>query len=66
MSKLFVIIVYLLNAKTGDPEQQYVSSQPMQLEQCEQALIERGPVPVKDGQATFMVCHKVGVEDVSI
>jgi hypothetical protein len=63
---LYTIIVYLISATTGDLEREYVSSKPMPLEQCAQALIERGPVPVKDGQATFMVCRKDESVKVSI
>jgi hypothetical protein len=63
---LYTIVIFLISATTGDLEREYVSSQPMPLEKCAQALIERGPVPVKDGQATVMVCRKLGVKDVSI
>lgn len=66
MKALYTIIVYLINATTGDLEHEYASSQPMTLEACDLALIERGPVPVKDNQATVMVCRKVGVKEVSI
>jgi hypothetical protein len=55
---VYVIIVYLLNANTGDVEQTYVSSKPMTAEACLTALSERGPVPVKDGLAQFAVCQK--------
>jgi hypothetical protein len=63
---LYTIVVYLINATTGDLEREIVSSKPLTLEQCNLALIERGPVPVKDGQATFMVCRKDETVKVSI
>lgn len=56
---LYVIVIYLLNATTGEPEQQFVSRKPLTLEQCSQALMDRGPVPVKDGLATYTVCQKL-------
>jgi len=56
---LYVIVIYLLNATTGDVERTYVSSKPMTVEVCLAALSERGPVPVKDEQAQFAVCKKV-------
>lgn len=59
MKALYTIIVYLINATTGDLEQEYASSQPMTLEQCSQTLINRGPVLAKDGLAQFAVCRKI-------
>ena len=59
MKALYVIVVYLLNATTGEPEQEYRSATPMTLEDCSRALMERGPVPVKDGLATYAVCSKL-------
>jgi hypothetical protein len=56
---LYVIVIYLLNATTGDVEQTYVSSKPMTAQVCMEALSDRGPVPVKDGLAQFAVCKKV-------
>lgn len=56
---IYVIIVYLLNATTGDVEQTYVSSKPMTAEACLAALSERGPTSVKDGLAQFAICKKV-------
>lgn len=55
----YVIVVLLINATTGEPQGEYVSGKPMRLEACAQALIERGPVPVKDGTAQMMVCRKL-------
>lgn len=65
MKALFIIVVYLLNAKTGEVEQQLVSQTPMTLEQCSQTLVERGPVAVREGLAVFAVCEKVKA-DVSL
>jgi hypothetical protein len=59
LKTLYTIIVYLINASTGDLEREYASSVPMTLEQCSQTLINRGPVLAKDGQAQFAVCRKV-------
>jgi hypothetical protein len=59
MNSLYVIVVYLLNASNGELESEYVSSKPLTLEVCARSLIERGPVPVKDGQAQFAVCRKL-------
>ena len=56
---LYVIVIYLLNATTGEPQEQYVSRTPMTLEACSKALMDRGPVPVKDGLATYSVCQKI-------
>ena len=60
--KIWFIVVYLLNATTGEPEQEYRSQVPLTIEQCAQSLIDRGPVPVKDGQATVTVCKKITAE----
>lgn len=56
----WLIVVWLINAATGEPEREYVSSKPLTLEECNRALIERGPVPVKDNQAQYAFCQKVG------
>lgn len=66
MKAIYQIIVFLLNATTGELEQEYASSQPMTLEACDRALIERGPVPVKDNQAQFAVCRKVETKKVAL
>jgi hypothetical protein len=60
VNQLYVIVIWILNATTGEPERQYVSSKPLSIQECAQTLIDRGPVPVKDNQATFMFCQKVG------
>jgi hypothetical protein len=62
MNSLYVIVVYLLNASNGELESEYVSSEPVTLEVCAQSLIDRGPVPVKDGQAQFAFCRKLDVK----
>lgn len=59
MKTLYVIVIYLLNSTTGDLEQELRSSTPLTLEQCNRVLIERGPVPVKDGLAQMAVCQKL-------
>jgi hypothetical protein len=59
MKTLYVIVVYLLNSTTGDLEHELRSSTPLTLEQCNQALIDRGPVPAKDGLAQMAVCQKL-------
>jgi hypothetical protein len=56
----WVIVIWFLNATTGEPESQYVASKPMSIEECNLALIERGPVPVRDNKAQFAYCQKVG------
>lgn len=66
MKALYSIIVFMLNATTGEPEQEYASSQLLTIEECNQALIERGPVPVKDNQAQYAVCRKVETKKVSL
>jgi hypothetical protein len=63
MKALYVIVVYLLNATTGEPEQEYRSAMPMTLEECSRTLTDRGPVPVKDGLATFAVCSKLEAKE---
>jgi hypothetical protein len=62
---LYVIVVLLINATTGEPEGEYSASKPMLLEDCAKALIDRGPVPVKDNTAQVTVCRKLKA-DVSI
>lgn len=59
MSPLYTVVVYLLNAVTGDVEQELISPEPMTLESCLEALTDRGPVPVQDGLAQFVVCKQV-------
>ena len=59
MKAFYVIVIYLLNSTTGDLEQELRSSTPLTLEQCNQALIDRGPVPAKDGLAQVAVCQKL-------
>lgn len=61
---LYVIVLYLINATTGELEHTLVSDEPLTLEQCNKVLIERGPVPVVDGLAQFAVCQKQNVEPV--
>lgn len=56
---LYVIIVFLINATTGEVESEYASATPLTLKQCNQVLIERGPVPVRDNQAQVAVCRKI-------
>jgi hypothetical protein len=56
---IYVIVVLLINATTGESEGEYVSGKPMLLEDCAKTLIERGPVSVKDNQAQVTVCRKV-------
>jgi len=59
MKAFYVIVIYLLNSTTGDLEQELRSSAPLTLEECNQVLIDRGPVPVKAGQAQMAVCQKL-------
>ena len=61
----YVIVVLMLNATTGEPEGEIVADKPMLLEDCAKALVERGPVLVKDNTAQVAVCRKLKA-DVSI
>lgn len=59
MKALYVIVVLLLNATTGEVEDEQVSNVPMSLEDCTKTLVERGPVPVTDGVAIVAGCRKL-------
>lgn len=57
MKSLFVVVLWLINATTGEVEQEQVASQPMTLEKCNET-IEGKIVKAEDNQAVFLFCRK--------
>ena len=56
---LYTIWIYIISATNGDLIDEYGGGKAMTLEQCSQALIDKGPIPAQDGKAVFAVCKKL-------
>lgn len=59
MNALYFIVIFFINANTGEFDHREVSKEPMTLELCTKALIERGPVKTNSfGLAQVGVCMR--------
>jgi hypothetical protein len=59
MNALYFIVVFFINAQTGEIVDRKVEEKPMPIMECVQKLTDRGPVKVVDGLAQASVCMRV-------
>lgn len=56
MNALYFIVILFISNTTGELDHREVSTKPVTLRECTQALLDRGPVKVVDGMAQVGVC----------
>lgn len=55
---VYVLWAIVMSATTGEVLEGQPLSDPLTLDECLKAQVERGPVPVMDGKAAIFVCTR--------
>lgn len=61
MNALYVIVIFFINATSGEYLFEIKGNKPMTLEECTKTLMERGPQAAVDNVAQVGVCMKDAV-----
>lgn len=60
--KTFLLLLILLDAKTGEQLDHQFKGKPVTLEECITASIEMGPQPVENGVARVYTCYNLAAK----